>query len=229
MHVLYIANKNYSSWSLRPWLIMTEFGIPFEERVVPLANGANKALIQSYSPSGKVPCLVDQQLTVWDSLAITEYLAEIHPTIWPGSFEARAWARSAAAEMHSGFTALREQCTMNCGLRVKKSSLSPELLQDLARINALWEDGLERFGGPFLAGKDFSAVDAFYAPVATRIQTYTLPMSDTAIAYMQRLLELDGMQAWYNAALAEPWRQDSYDAATLASGALIADLRVPAE
>lgn len=229
MHVLYIANKNYSSWSLRPWLIMTEFGIPFEERLVPLANGGNKALYQSVSPSGKVPCLVDEQSMVWDSLAITEYLAEIHPTLWPGSFQARAWARSAAAEMHSGFSALREQCTMNCGLRVKKSSFSPELTQELARLNALWEEGLERFGGPFLAGKDFSAVDAFFAPVATRIQTYALPMSDTAMAYAQRLLELDGMQAWYNAALAEPWRQESYDAVTLASGPLIADFRMPTE
>lgn len=228
MHVLYIANKNYSSWSMRPWLVMTQFGIPFEECLVPLNNGGNKALYQGFSPSGKVPCLVDQSLTVWDSLAITEYLAEIHPTIWPGSYEARAWARSASAEMHSGFTALREQCTMNCGLRVKKSTISPELQNDIDRLNALWQDGLQRFGGPFLAGSSFTAVDAFFAPVAFRIQTYNLPMSEAAQTYVERLLALEGVQTWYNAALAEPWRQDNYDATTLASGTFIADYRVPA-
>lgn len=227
MHILYIANKNYSSWSLRPWLLMTEFAIPFEERLAPLESNASDWGYKSFSPSGKVPCLVDQQLKVWESLAITEYLAEIHPTIWPGSLEARAWARCASAEMHAGFNALREQCTMNCGLRVKMETISPALQKDIDRLNALWEDGLQRFGGPFLAGKGFSAVDAFFAPVAFRIQTYDLPVSDAARAYAEHLLALEGMQSWYNAALEEPWRQQNYDANTLNAGKLIADYRHP--
>lgn len=225
MHILYIANKNYSSWSLRPWLLMTQFGIPFEERIVPLGLQPGTSDYSGVSPSGKVPCLVDQQLTVWDSLAITEYLAEIHPKLWPGSLEARAWARSAAAEMHSGFNALREQCNMNCGVRVKLENITPHLQKDLDRLDSLWRDGLQRFGGPFLAGKDFSAVDAFFAPVAFRIQTYQLPLSENALGYAARLLALDGMQAWYNAALVEPWRIDHFDRVTLNAGPLIADYR----
>ncbi len=225
MHILYVANKNYSSWSLRPWLLMTQLKIPFEERVVPLGQQPGSADFSGFSPTGKVPCLIDQKLTVWDSLAITEYLAEIHPTIWPGSLEARAWARSAAAEMHSGYASLREQCTMNCGVRVKMEALSTALQKDLFRLDALWCEGLQRFGGPFLAGKEFTAVDAFFAPVAFRIQTYRLPVSDVVMAYVDRLLQHDGMIAWYNAALAEPWRIENYDRVTLAAGPLLADYR----
>lgn len=228
MHELYIANKNYSSWSLRPWLLMKMLDIPFQESVIDFNDGVNQGLFRRFSPTGKVPCLVDQTLTVWDSLAISEYLAEIHPTVWPGRLEARTWARCATAEMHSGFTALREQCTMNCGMRVTMGQISPELQKDIDRLNSLWEDGLQRFGGPFLAGKSFTAVDAFFAPVAFRIQTYALPLTEAASHYVQHLLALEPMQQWYNAALAETWRIEKYDAITRNAGNFIADYRTHA-
>jgi len=122
----------------------------------------------------KVPCLIDGETVVWDSLAITEYLAERSPAVWPFDVTARTWARCAVAEMHSGFQVLRECCTMNCGLRIQIASPSPALAKDLTRLNALWLEGLTRFGGPYLAGPAFTAVDAFFAPVAFRIQTYGL-------------------------------------------------------
>lgn len=228
MLTLYIANKNYSSWSMRPWLLMKELHIPFNEQREPLVATGGDVDYRTFSPSAKVPCLVDGKVVVWDSLAIIEYIAEVHREVWPGSVEARAWARSAAAEMHSGFGALREQCSMNCGLRVKKQSISAPLQRDIDRLNALWEEGLTKFGGPFLAGERFTAVDAFFAPVAFRIQTYDLSMSENAAAYAQRLLELPHVQDWYNAALQEPWRHADYDAAALHDATLIADHRIEA-
>src|SRR5262245_47174687 len=166
MYQLFIANKNYSSWSLRPWVLMRERAIPFRETLVPFAGAANPKVFGTFSPTGKVPCLVDGDLTVWDSLAITEYIGERHAGVWPAEAVARAWARSAAAEMHSGFQALRNTCGMNCGVRVKLHSVDVPLRRDLARIESLWAEGLARFGGPFLTGRDFCAADAFFAPVA---------------------------------------------------------------
>jgi glutathione S-transferase len=224
---LYIANKNYSSWSLRPWLLMRERGIAFDEQLVLFSQTSNWDRFRSFSPNGKVPCLVDDDITVWDSLAISEYLAERHAGVWPEQHEARAWARCAAAEMHSGFMALRSQCPMNCGLRVRPHAIGDELQRDIARIDELWNEGLRRFGGPFLAGAEFSAADAFFAPVAFRIQTYGLSLSDTAAAYALRLLALPAMQAWYEAGLAEPWRETEHEAEILAAGTLIADYRKP--
>ena len=157
MYDLFIGNKNYSSWSLRPWVLLKELGIPFRER--PVIFGTDK--FSDFSPTGKVPCLVDGQQTVWDSLAITEYVGERHPGVWPADAAARAWARSAAAEMHSGYFALRDACTMNCGIRVKLKNVSAALQRDLARLEELWADGLSRFGGPFLTGARFCAADAF--------------------------------------------------------------------
>ncbi|TAN01803.1 MAG: glutathione S-transferase family protein [Rhodanobacteraceae bacterium] len=221
MLTLYIANKNYSSWSLRPWVLLRELGIPFEEKLMPFHGGA----FTSFSPSGKVPCLVDGAITVWDSLAITEYLAETRPEVWPADKAARAFARCAAAEMHSGFMALRTQCGMNCGIRVKLRRIDEALQRELARLNALWNDGLQRFGGPFLAGTKFTAADAFFAPVAFRIQTYAPPLDATANAYAQRLLALPSMQDWYRAALAETWRDAAHDAEVAEWGLVTQDLR----
>ena len=225
MPTLYIANKNYSSWSLRPWVLMRELGIPFEEKLKPFGLPGS---FRSFSPSGKVPCLVEGDTVVWDSLAIVEYLAERHPGVWPADAEARAWARSAAAEMHSGFSTMRTIFGMNCGLRVRVDPLPLALLDDLARLEELWGDGLSRFGGPFLAGASFSAVDAFFAPVAFRIQTFQPPLGATASAYAQRLLALPAMQSWYADALAEVWRDEAHDAEAREFGTITADLRATA-
>lgn len=224
MLTLYIANKNYSSWSLRPWLLLRELGVPFEEKLVPFGSD-NAAAFRAFSPSGKVPCLHDGELTVWDSLAIAEYLAESNPAVWPRERAARAFARSAAAEMHSSFGALRSSCSMCCGLRLRLRAPSAALLRDLARIDELWSEGLRRFGGPFLAGAAFTAVDAFFAPVAFRVQTYGLELSPAAAQYAARLLELPAMRAWYQAALAEPWREPEHEAEIAAQGEILADLR----
>jgi glutathione S-transferase len=225
MPTLYIANKNYSSWSLRPWILMRVLGIGFEEQRVQFETGSSWKTFRTFSPSGKVPCLVDGGTVVWDSLAITEYLAERHPGVWPAHSKARAFARSAAAEMHSGFTALREQCTMNCGIRVKLHRVDDALARDLARIAELWNEGLERFGGPFLAGSEFTAADAFYAPVAFRIQTYSPPLDATAQAYARRLLALPAMREWYESALAETWRDTAHEEEVPRWGEIVEDLR----
>ncbi len=226
MSTLYISNKNYSSWSLRPWLLMRQLGIGFEEKLVPFSEGSSHESFKRFAPHGKVPCLHDGNEVVWDSLAIVEYLAEHHDGVWPADASARIWARSASAEMHSGFSALRNCCTMNCGIRVQLGEVPQALLQDdIARIDELWSEGLARFGGPFLAGKSFHAVDAMYAPVALRIQTYGLNLSDHAAAYAQRLRELPAMQEWYAAALRETWREPGHEAEAKASGIWLEDLR----
>lgn len=224
MYKLIITNKNYSSWSLRPWLLMRERAIPFIESLVPMGDEPGRLAIRDVSPTGKVPCLVDGQLVVWDSLAIVEYLAERHAQIWPADATARAWARSAAAEMHSGFTELRELCTMNCGIRVRLNTLAP-LTSELARLDALWSEGLAKFGGPFLAGSQFTAVDAFYAPVAFRVKTYGLEMAPSSMQYVSRLLALESMQEWLAAALAEIWREVSHEAEAHRAGTWIEDRR----
>lgn len=225
MYALYIANKNYSSWSLRPWVLLKALGIDFDERFVPFLKGSSYEEFRKFSPTGLVPCLVDGDLTVWDSLAITEYVAEDHPQIWPADRAARAWARSAAAEMHSGFSALRTICGMNVGVRVRMHEISPALQANLDRIDELWSQGLSRFGGPFLAGETFTAVDAFFCPVAFRIQTYDLKLSDDALAYAERLRAQPTMQEWYEAGLAETIRDEPHDAEIALAGTLVEDLR----
>jgi len=222
---LYIGNKNYSSWSLRPWVLLRERAIPFDEEVVPFEPGRSHENFRRFSPSGRVPCLVDGTTTVWDSLAITEYLAERHPGVWPGDARARAWARCAAAEMHAGFGALRERCGMNCGIRVRLHAMPPELTRDIGRIDELWNSGLATFGGPFLAGGAFSAVDAFFAPVAFRIQTYGLEVGATAAAYARRLLALPSLRDWYASALREPWRDAPHEEDARRAGTWLEDLR----
>jgi glutathione S-transferase len=223
MYDLFIGNKNYSSWSLRPWVLLRELAIPFRERQV-MFSGDNTAF-REFSPTGKVPCLVDGDTTVWDSLAITEYLGERHAGVWPAEARARAWARSAAAEMHSGFFGLRNTCTMNCGIRVTLTQVDDALKRDLGRLEELWAEGLGRFGGPFLTGQKFCAVDAFYAPVAFRLQTYEPPVEVGARRYAAQLLAQPSLQAWYGAALAETFRDESHEAEARAVGTWTADLR----
>lgn len=225
MYTLHIANKNYSSWSLRPWVLMRTLDIPFEEHQIPFPTGSSFELYRPFSPSGRVPCLTDDGRAVWDSLAIVEYLAERHPGVWPQETGARAWARCAAAEMHSSFAALRNDCPMTCGLRIAPNTFSDALRHDLFRLNDLWNDGLARFGGPYLAGREFTAVDAFFAPVAFRAQTYGLEFDGAATAYPQRLLDLPAMREWYAAGLAETWREPNHEAEAVAAGTLTADLR----
>jgi glutathione S-transferase len=228
MYQLFIANKNYSSWSLRPWVLMRELDIPFNERFVTFESSGSFAKFRDFSPTGKVPCLQDDTTTVWDSLAIAEYLAERHQGVWPTDATARAWARSAAAEMHSGFGMLRDRCTMNCGIRVRLFEMPDALRQDIARLSELWNEGLRRFGGPFLAGNRFTVVDAFFAPVAFRIQTYGLQLDATAIAYAARLRDLKSMQEWYKSALVEAERDLPHEEDAKRLGEWLEDLRAPA-
>ncbi|MFD1987848.1 glutathione S-transferase family protein [Mesorhizobium newzealandense] len=228
MYLLHIANKNYSSWSLRPWLLMRELDIPFEERLTPFPTGSSWDLYRPFSPSGRVPCLIDDGWAAWDSLAIAEYLAERHHGVWPVEAKARAWARSAAAEMHSSFTALRGACPMNCGVRVEPFPMSDALKQDLFRLGDLWNDGLARFGGPFLAGAHFTAADAFFAPVAFRAQSYGLSFEGAAATYPAQLLNLPAMREWYAAGLAETWREPDHEAEVRAGGTIIEDFRATA-
>jgi glutathione S-transferase len=225
MYTLYIANKLYSSWSLRPWVLMTEKSIPFTEQIVPLETGSSWDIYRSFAPNGRVPCLHDGEVIVWDSLSIVEYLAERHSGIWPVDPIARAWSRSAAAEMHSGFSNLRQQCCMHCSLRIQLPVISASLQQDLDRLDELWHDGLNRFGGSFLGGDTFTAVDAFFAPIAIRVQTYNLPLSANSAAYVQRLLALNSMKSWIAAALEEPWQEETHEQEVLQSGTLLADYR----
>jgi len=185
---------------------MKALGIPFQECLHrfdarPNPNGALAFVAQS--PSGRLPCLQVGDLLVWDSLAITEYLAEHHPGVWPQNPAARAFARSAAAEMHSGFEALRQHCPMSCADRVPLTEWPTAVLTDVQRIDSLWREGLYKFGGPYLAGATFTAVDAFYVPVAFRALTYRLPFLPAAMAYANTLLNTPAVHAWYEQALQE--------------------------
>jgi len=228
MYDLYIANKNYSSWSLRPWVLMRELNIPFNEHLLPFGHALSWDAYRKISPSGKVPCLVDGDTVVWDSLSIVEYLAERHAGVWPTDAGARAWARSAAAEMHSGFSELRNRCSMTCGVRVRLNEYPPSLDNDLRRLDELWQQGLNRFGGPFLAGPGFTAADAFFAPVAFRVQTYGLSLEASSSAYVARLLALPSMRQWYAQALAESFRDTPHEEEMLRTGRVVEDYRATA-
>lgn len=225
MYELTIGNKNYSSWSLRPWALLRECGIPFEEQQVLLHPDSSWEIFRVFAPNGKVPCLHDGDTVVWDSLGIVEYLAERHADVWPSNSDARTWARCASAEMHAGFTALRQTCPMNCAIRVQLHAISPGLQRDLDRLDELWNEGLTRFGGPFLAGAGFTAVDAFYSPVAFRIQSYRLPLSESALGYAARLLALPSIQRWYVDALAETARVAASEEHARRVGEVLEDLR----
>lgn len=225
MYRLFIGNKNYSSWSLRPWALMRALSIPFEERLVPFTGGSNWKMFRDFSRNGLVPCLHDGETVVWDSLAITEYLAENHKEVWPEDKQARAWARCVVCEMHSGFAKLRSQCPMNCGVRVEMNEIGSLLQRDLDRVDEIWTEGLQRFGGPYLAGSLFTAADAFFAPVAYRVQTFNLPLSKTAQHYADSLLKTAALQEWYEAALQEPWLEKQHEDEIADAGRVLQDFR----
>jgi glutathione S-transferase len=210
---LIIGNKNYSSWSLRPWIAMKVKGIAFDERVIPLYQPGSREQVLKYSPAGKVPVLIDGDVGVWESLAILEHLAEKFPGagLWPAEPRARSHARVVANEMHGGFQALRKNCPMNLWLPPKKRSQSDAVMDDVRRIDALWSDCRARFGqnaadsgGPFLFGA-FGAADAMYAPVVARLHSYGLEVGPVSRGYMDAVMALPAWGEWREAALKEPW------------------------
>lgn len=211
---LIIANKLYSSWSLRPWILMQALGIPFEERVIPMYFPDSKARMLDVSPTGKMPCLVDGDVTIWESLAILEYLHERFPEkgVWPSDVKARAHARAAANEMHAGFQALRNACPMNLGKRFAPRELGSDVADNVRRLEGLWSQARVRFGagGPFLYGR-FGAADAMFAPVVTRLDTYQLPVTSETRRYMDAVLAHPAFVTWRDAALVEPWTIDHYE------------------
>ncbi|MBR0831164.1 glutathione S-transferase family protein [Bradyrhizobium manausense] len=212
---LAIGNKNYSSWSMRPWIALRASGIPFEEVFIPLyTDQADKDKILAFSRAGKVPVLVDGDITVWDSLAIIEYLAERFPEakLWPEDRAARAHARAVCAEMHSGFQALRNECGMNLRRPVKPVALSADAEANIARVQELWLDCRARYGagGPFLFGR-FGAVDAMYAPVVHRFRTYAIPVAPEVKAYMDAMMVLPAFQEWTKDGIAETIVIDKFE------------------
>ena len=205
---LIIGNKNYSSWSFRPWIAMKVARIAFEEKVIPLYEPGSREQILGYSPAGKVPVLVDGGQRIWESLAILEYLAEKFPEaqLWPTDPSARAHARTVAAEMHSGFQALRKNCPMNFWLPVKPRLQPDDVMKNVRRIEEIWNGCLTRFGksGPFLFGA-FGAVDAMYAPVVARLYSYGIRVGDRSRSYMNAVMALPAWGEWRAAALKETW------------------------
>lgn len=199
---LVIGNKNYSSWSLRPWLALKQTGADFKEIRLPLHTAEFDREIAQYSPSGKVPCLIDGDIKVWESLAICEYLAEKFPeaSLWPKDPKARAYARSISNEMHAGFMGLRKNCPMNIRERVKKE-ISEEIQSDVKRITEIWSQTRSQFGenGPFLFGR-FTIADSMYAPVVTRFVTYGIKVDSVSKTYMDAILSLPAMKEWLSAA-----------------------------
>ncbi|MDY2946878.1 MAG: glutathione S-transferase [Mannheimia varigena] len=193
-------NPPKSSWSLRVWILLKTLNIPFEPKIVRYQSDLNaqRQAFQQFSPTAKIPVLVDNGHTVWDSLAITEYVAESYPQVWAKDKIARAWSRSACAEMHSGFNVLREICDFRPLEHITLTEIPAELANELSRIDQLWQGGLNRFAGNFLAGEQFTAVDAFFVPIALRIETYGLHryFSEKSLAYQRRLLSLPQLKAW---------------------------------
>lgn len=225
---LFIANKNYSSWSMRPWVLLRALEIPFEEVLTPFEGAGQQQAFTHFSPTAKVPCLHDGDQVVWDSLAILEYVAEDHPAVWPADRAARSWARCASAEMHSGFAALRDECSMNCSLVIDLDTPSESLEKELIRLDALWQEGLETFGGPWLAGDAFTAVDAMFAPVAVRLRGYGIELGMAAMAYADRLLAHPAVAEWIEQGIAEPWIDEPHEADCIRDRRVLADRRQPA-
>lgn len=224
---LFIGNKRYSSWSMRPWVLMKALNIPFTEELHVFAAGVRQPAFKTFSPSGKVPTLHHGDAVIWDSLAIVEYLAEDHPLVWPSDRKARAWARCAAAEMHSGFPAIRDQCSMNVALRIELGAPDAELQRDLDRVDHLWTEGLSRFGGPWLAGEGFSAVDAFFAPVASRLLTYGVELSSApAREYARRLLEHPAVAQWIEEGIKETAREPMHEEDCVRGRKVVKDISV---
>lgn len=206
---LFIGNKNYSSWSFRPWIALKQKGIPFKEALVPFDFENGNPEFRRFSPSMKVPVLKRGDLTVWDSLAILEYVAELHPEagLWPEERSARAWARSVSAEMHSGFPDLRAACPMNMRRPAEKLAVSDAVKGDVARVVDIWKECLEASSGRFLFG-DFTIADAMFAPVVSRFATYGLSQDPVVSGYSDALMATDAWQAWEADALKETWTVD---------------------
>lgn len=223
-YTLITANRNYSSWSLRPWLLMKALGIPFAERFEPFTKPDNYEDFRKFSPTGQVPVLIHGDRTIADSLAIALYLGERHEGVWPAEEEARVFAQGAVCEMHGGFGHLRNDCTMNVGVRVTPKPMSEGLSRNVERVRELLETGLARFGGPWLAGADFTAADAFYAPVAFRIRTYGLNVGEGQ-RWVDHVLAHPAMRQWEAEALAEDWREEAHEAELAAAGVVRADYR----
>lgn len=203
---LYIGNKNYSSWSFRPWIAMKAKGVDFEEVLVPFDDEGGNPKFREFSPTGKVPTLVDGDLTVWESLAILEYLADRFPEkgFWPTDMQARALARAVANEMHGGFGGLRSECPMNMRREVRAIEVSDQVRKDVARVEQLWSECLEKSGGPFLFG-DFTNADAMFAPVVNRLEKYALSDRDVVKAYTKAMKAHPAWIEWEEAALKETW------------------------
>ncbi len=225
MYTLITANRNYSSWSLRPWLLMRALGIGFADRIEPFTKPENWDEFRAFSPTGQVPVLIDGEATVWDSLGITLYLADRHAGVWPEAGAARGFAQCVVAEMHGGFSALRNRCTMNVGVRATLPEIGPALARDMARMAEIFGEGLTRFGGPWLAGDAFTAADAFYAPVAFRIRTYGLDVGAVGQCWVDAVLAHPAMLEWEAAALRETWREAEHEADLARCGAVTADYR----
>lgn len=221
---LITANRNYSSWSLRPWVLMKALEIPFKDEMV-LFEEENYENFRKFAPNGQVPCLHDDDRIIWDSLAIVEYLAERHEDVWPFDEKARTWARCATAEMHGGFAPLRNICTMNVGVRAKLNAIDALLQRNINRIDELFSEGLDSFGGPWLAGSKFTAVDAFYAPVAFRVRTYDLDISPKSRAWVDHIIACPAMQEWEELGLAEPHREIAHEAELAEFAEITADHR----
>lgn len=196
---LWIVDKRFSSWSLRPWLLMKVLNIRFSEKLVGFElSDRDGDMFKGISPSGRLPCLKVGLENVWDSLAIIEFVGDLHPDIWPTNSIAKAWSRSAMAEMHSGFTALRQACPMDCHLVGGSFVRSPVVERDILRISEIWEMGLAKFGGPWLAGESFGPVDAYFAPVLLRATSYNIQFSKRCENWVNRMLTLKELNEWVN-------------------------------
>ncbi len=209
---LVLANKAYSSWSLRPWILLAHFKIRFEEIVIPMGSLEE---MRKYAPTGKCPSLHDGRIAVWELLAIIEYISELYPekAIWPRGKAARAHARSLANEMHAGFLPLRQACPTNFRRVPRAISLSDAVKSDVARIEAAWAHARDTYGkaGPFLFGR-FCAADAMFAPVVNRFHAYAIPVAPATRAYMDAVMALPAWKAWIAGGEAEPWRIEEYEA-----------------
>lgn len=203
---------------------MRQIQIPFEEKLFTFEQGDSWEKFSKSSPTGLLPCLIDEDTLVWDSLAIVEYLAEAFSSVWPKNKNARAWARSATSEMHSGFQFFNSK-SLSCSTQVKLKTLSEKSRKDINRINELWQEGLNKFGGPFLAGRHFTAVDAFYSPVVIKINNYGLSIDEKPRQYVNRILALPNLKQWIEQALCEPWRVQEYEEIERQAGISTKDLR----
>lgn len=213
MFDLYIGNKNYSSWSLRPWLLMKHFGIPFTEHMVSVAGRDYNPALKPLAGNARVPCLHEDGFQIWESIAIAETLAERYPAMWPADPKARARARSISAEMHAGFSQLRSAMPMNLKFKLKGKPASPEVQRDIDCIVEIWEDARSKFAtadGPWLFG-NFSVADAMYAPIVWRLHIYNVPLPKVAVAYRDAMLNHPAMIEWYAAALQESEAHEHYD------------------